>query len=221
MKIIDLSYRLQNGMPFYPGTEAPQFSRPFSLEKHGFAETRLTLLTHVGTHLDCPAHMIPSGATTDTTPLERFFGEGLLLDCQGHVRDGFILESVLSPQMHALLASRFVLFRTGWESFWGKEEYFHGFPVFSPGLAELLVARGVKGVGVDTISIDGDASEGFANHHLLLGAGITVVENLCCLPELQRELSQKDAPLFSFGAFPLKISGGDGSPVRAFALVHE
>jgi len=51
--------------------------------------------------------------------------------------------------------------------------------------------------------------EGFPAHHRLLGNDLFVVENLRNLAGLDR------CRLF---AVPLPIAGGDGSPVRAFAV---
>ena len=36
MRVIDLTRTIAPGMPFYPGTEPPVFSRPCTLETHGF-----------------------------------------------------------------------------------------------------------------------------------------------------------------------------------------
>jgi kynurenine formamidase len=48
-------------------------------------------------------------------------------------------------------------------------------------------------------------------HRILLGGGIVIVEGLTNLEALRQER-------VFFGALPLKIDGGDGSPCRAFAM---
>ncbi|MBX6764270.1 MAG: cyclase family protein, partial [Rubrobacteraceae bacterium] len=53
--------------------------------------------------------------------------------------------------------------------------------------------------------------EEFPAHHTLLGNEVYIVENLANLRSLP--------PFCMFMAFPLKIRGGSGSPVRALALV--
>ena len=50
-----------------------------------------------------------------------------------------------------------------------------------------------------------------AIHRILLGGGVIIVEGLTNLEALRQER-------VLFGAMPLKIEGGDGSPCRAFAL---
>ena len=61
MTVTDLSHTLEPGMPYFPGTEATVFSRPFTVASHGFAEQRISMLTHSGTHMDAPAHILEAG----------------------------------------------------------------------------------------------------------------------------------------------------------------
>ena len=64
----------------------------------------------------------------------------------------------------------------------------------------------------DATAIDELNSPGDAKHHLILGAGIPIVENLRNLHELP-----ENQP-FVISAVPLKFKGIEGSPCRAFAL---
>jgi len=59
--IIDLTHYIEEGMPVYPGTREPKLDIPFTVEEHGFQETSLDILSHIGTHLDCPAHLSKKG----------------------------------------------------------------------------------------------------------------------------------------------------------------
>lgn len=71
-------------------------------------------------------------------------------------------------------------------------------------------------VGVDCFSADlpmplRPKGFGWPVHHLLLGHGILIAENLANLTSVAgRKLL--------IGAFPLKIKGGDGAPARIFAM---
>ena len=49
----------------YPGTEPPTLSEATTVERDGFAETRLCFYSHTGTHIDAPAHMLRGGPTLD------------------------------------------------------------------------------------------------------------------------------------------------------------
>ena len=48
-------------------------------------------------------------------------------------------------------------------------------------------------------------------HQILLGGGVTIVEGLAHLDQVRQER-------VFFGALPLRLAGGDGSPVRAFVV---
>lgn len=212
MKIIDLTHVIETGMPVFPGTKDATISDDFTIEKDGFNEKMLRLLTHTGTHLDCPKHMLDSTKTTDTTPLESYFGTARVFDCRESVDTGLITSEMI--QTEELEKIEFALFYTGWDKLWGKEEYFNGFPTFSEKTVDLLIEKGLKAVGLDFISADRADSKDFKNHKLLLANDCMIIENLTGLEKL---LNKE----FLFSCFPLKIKGGDGSPVRAVGIIHE
>ncbi len=71
-----------------------------------------------------------------------------------------------------------------------------------------LAEIGVKAVGTELASIDTDGRA----HTMLLGRGIVIYENLAGIEEISEERGY-------FIGLPLKISDGDGSPVRAVFVV--
>lgn len=210
MKIIDLTHIMEQGMPVFPGTKDANINDEFTLEKNGFNEKLLTLLTHTGTHLDCPKHMLDSTKTTDTVPLDSFYGAGWVFDCRQSIVDGFITPEMLL--IDKLQQIDFALFYTGWDKLWGDEKYFQGFPTFSENTTELLIKNNIKAVGLDFISADPSDSKDFKNHKKLLSNDCLIVENLTGLEKLLNKT-------FNFSCFPLKIKEGDGSPVRAVAIL--
>ena len=80
----------------------------------------------------------------------------------------------------------------------------------SPKAAQWLVGAGIRGLGIDMISVDEVDSTAFAIHNILLGADLVIIENLTNLEALPDSA-------FSFYCFPLRIQHADGSPVRAVA----
>ena len=68
MRVLDLTHTIAENMPVYPGTETPIFAGANTYEKDGFKETKLTMYTHTGTHMDPPAHLI-AGCSTLSPPL--------------------------------------------------------------------------------------------------------------------------------------------------------
>jgi len=209
MNVIDLTHVIQPGMTVFPGTEPPVFEVGSSIETDGFEEKKITMFSHTGTHMDAPAHIIAGGRKLDQFPIDRFTGKACVVDVSS-VEGGKIDVNAVEARAEALREADFVIFRSGWSRYWDSEQYFRGFPVLSPEAAQWLVDAGIKGVGIDMISVDEVDSTDFAVHNILLGADLVIIENLTnleALPDL----------LFSFYCFPLKIEQADGSPVRAVA----
>ena len=49
-------------------------------EVHARSNTKLTMATHLGTHVDTPYHFHPDGSTVENIPLGKYMGPALLLD---------------------------------------------------------------------------------------------------------------------------------------------
>ena len=81
MRAIDLTHTIAPGMPVYPGTEPPVLSPGSTYARDGFRETRLTLFSHTGTHMDAPAHLFPDRTALDALPASQFCGSALVVDC--------------------------------------------------------------------------------------------------------------------------------------------
>jgi kynurenine formamidase len=207
MQVIDLTHTLETGMPVFPGSEPASLSKISDCESDGYNETLLHFSAHTGTHIDCGRHFIRDGFDTAETPPGRFFGKGLVIDC----RQG-ISKSRLQLYEKKIENSDFVLLFTGWSRFWGGNEYMTGFPVPDPEAVRYLTRFKLKGIGTDAISFDPVETHDYVAHKTLLAAGMVLIENLVRLEDLPAEG-------FLFCCFPLKIAGGDGSPVRAVGIV--
>lgn len=216
MKVIDLTHGISKDMPVYEGTEKPFFAVPCTIEKDGFKETKFTIYSHTGTHMDAPNHMLAGAKTLDLFSVDHFCGSGIVLDFS-NLKKGQIDVTELKPFSFQLASKDFVLINTGWSSFWGNEQYFKGFPTLTPEAALWLSWFNLKGIGVDTISvdpvIDNPLQEVFKIHTIFLEQEILIIENLTNL----HLLVEKD---FSLYCLPLKLAEADGSPVRAVAVIE-
>ena len=210
MPYIDLTHTLENGMPYFPGTEAPSFELAYTVKKHGFKETRLNMLSHIGTHLDVPAHIFETGKNIEQVNIKQFTGKAFVIDAS--TAKNKITAELLNQYEQELQSADFALLYTGWAKYWGKDKYFKNYPVLDKEAAEYLSTLNLKGIGLDVISIDaGDAKE-LAIHNIILGNEIIIIENI----KMDSDLIGKTFDLF---AFPLKIKSGDGSPVRVVAFL--
>ncbi len=208
MKVLDLSHTLDAGISVWPGTEQPAFDQ---VTIDGCTETRMTLYTHNGTHLDAPFHIFKEGKSLDDFPADKFTGKGMVIDC-AHLGGEEITPGFLQQHEAEIVRSEFVLFRSGWSRKWRTKEYFEDFPVLNADAARWLTQFGLKGIGLDCISLDRVADAHLPNHHIVLKKDILIIENLADLDVLPPSG-------FIFQCFPLKIVRADGSPTRAVALI--
>jgi arylformamidase len=82
-----------------------------------------------------------------------------------------------------------------------------GFTAFAPATIELLAARGVKLVGIDTPSIDPEQSKTLDSHMVVRRLGLAILEGIV--------LDEVPAGDYELIALPLKWQGLDAAPVRA------
>jgi arylformamidase len=211
MNVIDLSHPLTEAMPVYPGTEPPEIIEACTIAGQGFAEKRLRLFSHTGTHLDAPAHILSGAATLDRLEAGCFVGSGCVVDVSGLNRP-WIEIADLEKDRERIAKVDFTLFYTGWAKRWGDASYFAGFPALSEEAARWLAGFALKGAGADMISFDEMNSTTMAVHKILLGKNMVLIENL-------RGLEALAGREFVFSCLPLAITGGDGSPVRAVAIL--
>jgi arylformamidase len=178
--------------------------------------TRLSASAHTGTHVDAPRHFYTDGPSIDAYPIDAFVGDGVVLEL---IRPPG--EAVTREQLEAATPSiergDIVFLRLGFGERFGEDAYLDH-PHLTGDAAQALVDRGVRMVGVDTLTPDlaqVRRTPGFDYpvHRRLLGAGVLIVENLG--PAL-REVAGTRTTL---GAVPLRLPGSDAGPAFAFALV--
>lgn len=201
MKLIDISRSIHTGMVVWPGDTPTAFS--FANTKSGGYSAnvgRLLTSMHAGTHVDAPYHFVDAGAKIDEVALDAYVGPARVIDARG--RDE------LTPELFAPFdwaATPRALIRTDcWKN---PAEFPSGWPRYAPELPVWLGAHGVRLVGMDFPSVDQPDSKDLPTHHALEAARVLILENL--------DLRAAEPGVYELIALPLKVRGGDGSPVRA------
>jgi kynurenine formamidase len=177
---------------------------------------------HTGTNVDAPKHVLDEGETIDQLPVDAFFGPAVTLDVSHLEPQAEITSQVLETAEAASTAE----IRTGdilllmtkhderhWEDRPKGYAKLKNRPALTLEAAEYIAAKGVKAVGVDTVSPDVSGTP-LPVHHYLLERGILIIEALS-------NLDQVPPGRFLFVALPLKIQNGSGSPVRAVAITGD
>ena len=206
MKLYDLSHPLNNNSPVFPGSKQPDFTSVSNIESDGYRETLMTINSHLGTHIDAPAHIFEKGVSLDKMPLEAFTGTAAVIPVPE--KTDLIQISFLEHHISEIHAADFVLFKTNHCKYWGTPAYYNNFSVPDIDAINWLTGFSLKGIGFDTISADKMVSTELENHHVILSKGMIIIENLN-FPEDMTTTSGR------FFCFPLPYEDADGCPVRA------
>lgn len=212
MRIVDLTQVFNESISIYPGGEAPLIKDISSVKEDGVALKSLTLDSHMGTHMDAPSHMIENGRTLDQYSPSDFMGKALVIDVT-HLTERIGFEDVL-PFGPWLRDVKFVFFKTGWSKRWGTPEYGQNYPALTKKAANWLCEQRVRGIGIDTLSIDGIDSTDFPVHKILLRCEMIIIENLTNLDQLPEYA-------FDVACLPMKIENADGAPARVVAMLND
>lgn len=207
MRIVDLSLPIDNNMP---GVEITTARR---LEQDGWNATTLSLYSHCGTHMDAPRHFLPDGRTLDRQVLDVLVGPAIVVNIAPAAPKQLIrIDDLASLEDHITPGCR-LLFRTDWYHRYGTSEYRNELPRISLELAQWLVQRTVGLIGVEPPSVAdvNNMQELTEVHQTLFRGEVVIVEGLANLDQIL-------GTTVEFVALPMKIRGGDGSPVRAIAI---
>jgi kynurenine formamidase len=231
-KVLDLTYDFDDATIYWPNAQAFRWEKEswgMTPAGYWYAAARYSASEHGGTHMDSPIHFAEGGLATDQVPVTRLVGPAAVVDISAACeRDSDYRLTVADLESwekrhHVLTSDDIVLIRTGWGRYWPDKKRYLGsdvpgdtahlhFPGISREAAELLAARHVAGVGLDTASLDYGPSRDFIAHRVLLGANIYGLENVAHL----ERLPEAGAWLI---ALPLKIKGGTGGPTRIIAVL--
>ncbi len=194
MTIYDITRPLSTETATYPGDP------PFAITTHAsmdrgdpFELTSIAMSSHLGTHVDACRHFVSGGPSVDRILLETLVGPATVrhLEGTGPVGVEALQRADIPDGTHRLLLRI-------------------GPRCITLEAAAWLSERGVKLVGVDTLSIDPIENGNFPAHRLLLSAGIVVVESLDLASVPERD--------YTLYCLPLKVVGAEAAPARAILV---
>ena len=218
-RFVDMTHALEEGMPYWP-THSPFVAVVGDHQNKGDESywRTITLGEHSGTHIDSLSHFILGAQNVDEIPLTKIMGRGVNIDATDTQPRGEVpLEKILAFEREygEIRENDIVFFRFGWDAKWALEErgkaFLEDWPGTSKAAAEYLRDKKVKAVGCDTLALDRFGSPDNPSHHVLLGSGINIIENVDKLGELPS--------FFGVIGLPCKFKGGSGSTLRLIALL--
>ncbi len=200
---IDISPVLRPGIAVFPGDT--RFEREIAMSfKEGqhldLSSIKTTL--HVGAHTDAPSHYHADGKTIEERSLTHYLGSCQVIEVKGNP------ERIFPKDLSEELKAPRILFRTN--SFPNPDKWNDDFSALSPELIKFLKTKNVVLVGIDTPSVDPAKDETLASHKAIYESDMAILEGII--------LTHVKPGLYQLIALPLKIEGGDASPVRAVLL---
>ncbi|GAA0438886.1 cyclase family protein [Lentibacillus halophilus] len=209
-RIIDLTMDLTNQTPVFPGDPTPHIYPAATLDEDGCSVHHLHIASHTGTHVDAPYHFFKDGARMDQLDLHLFIGSGLIIPVQGKNEREPITLADTQAYIEKAKPGDIALFHTGWAQYAGTDKY-ERHPYIHRDTARALRDQGVRVIGIDALNPDQTGSDDFSVHDEILGREGVLIENLT-------NLEHVDVANPMISVLPLKLPGGDGSPVRAVAM---
>ena len=200
-RLWDISPVLGTATPPFPGDQA--YEQRWTTRIGPGCPVNLTALTlspHLGAHADAPLHYADDAPAIGLLPLEPYLGPCRVIHAIGC---GPLVTPAHLAHALAELPPR-VLVRSCEQA---PTSWSEDFTAFAPETIELLAARGVRLVGIDSQSVDPATSKTLDSHHVLLRHDLRVLENL-----VLDEVPEGDYELI---ALPLKLVQACASPVRA------
>ena len=238
--VIDLSHTINDALPQAAPTAnaaTPPAGRggatpPFVMEatrtydKDKMNINRWTLIEHNGTHIDAPLHFSRDGMSLEMIPLSDLVVPLVVIDisrrAEADPETAVMVDDIKAWEKTngALPLGCCVVMNSGWGKKYNTPAYGgrgadgkSHVPGFHIDTAKFLLSeRTVKGIGVDTASLDQGSKAGeYPVHNLWLPAGHWGLEGLNNL----EQVPPKGATIV-VGA--LKVKGATGGPARIMAL---
>lgn len=226
-KLVDLSHVFRHDFPTFPGAPPSSVATAVTIENQGFYGQVWTIWEHICTHMDVPAHFVAGGRSSHELLVDELVAPVVVVDVSERVAGE--PDTVVTPEDLGRFERRHgriprdavVAMYSGWETRAGSVEAYQNmdaggsmrFPGFGNDAVEWLIERRrIRGIGVDTMSLDHGSSTTFDVHLTVLRADCYGVENLRNL----KQLPPRGATIL-LGLIPW--SQGSGGPCRAFASV--
>lgn len=235
VKLIDLSQLIENykDNPYQQlGENARTLIGTFAThEVNGFYECAMYIGDHCATHMDASIHFNPKGTPVDKVPLEAMYGDACILDISYKKKheDVTVEDLQKAAEKAGVNVSDFkiVCLRTDQYKLWGTPAYHENLLNITVEATEWLIKQGMVLLCVDMVTTELDrlvygidptlpagAAERYPGHCLMKKYEWYMIENMANFDKIP-------SSTFTLSAFPLKLKGASGAPMRAVAIVEE
>lgn len=191
--IIDITQELFSCRTF-PGDPKPVRDRMMSIDNGEVCNlTGFSMCAHNGTHVDAPFHFINDGKTIDQLDLSVFVGDCFVAEHDGEIT-GPDAEGIMEKARSLGAAERILV---------------AGRATVTADAAKVFAQAGILLYGNESQTV-GPEDAPAEVHHIMLGAGIVLLEGI--------NLENVREGRYFLSAAPLNLGGCDGAPCRAYLM---
>lgn len=181
-------------------------SRP----EDNYIMSEVCLETHVGTHIEVPAHYLKGGKDVTEIPIEHLVGEAVVLDFVGKKVNEAITREDLKKYDHLIREGDIVFIKTGYDRNYRTPKA-HDRPYLTKEAVEWLIEKEIHCLGIDCTGIELRGQDYQVAHCTLFENDIPLIEYVANLNDLRKER------FFAF-ILPWKVKGLEACPVRIIAI---
>ncbi len=225
-RVVDLTHTMSPDFPTFFGVPGIEMQREKDFKKDGFNMFWWRVVEHAGTHMDAPIHFSEKGNSVEMIAVSELVVPLAVVDISRKAIDNpdyqlSRADLAAWEKTHGRLPNGCcVAMHSGWAQYVNDGKFtgrdvggtFH-FPGFGAEAVEwLMKERQVRGIAVDTLSLDTGSSKDFKVHYMWLPSGRWGLENVANLDKVPA----KGATLVV--GIP-KVKGATGGPARLLALV--
>lgn len=201
-KLIDISRAFNENTPPWPGVKPFKAIPRKTWSKDNFRDCDVQFNIHNATHADAPSHFVEAGKSIDQIPLERFHGKCIVAE---YSDSGAIPLEFFMRLKLPLNTDKILIKTTNSKNI--TTTFINDFVAIKSECAQWLVDNGIKLIGIDGPSIQLFHDRNNATHEVLLKNDVIILENLI--------FNEVEIGNYNLYAFPLKLSGLEGAPIRA------
>jgi arylformamidase len=206
MTWIDVSVAIRDGMVHWPDNPPIAVEKTMDMAEGAPANvSKIAFGVHTATHMDAPCHFKQGAAAIDQLPFEAGVGPARVIEIRDPTR---ITVAELEP--YDIGFGERILFKTANSPRAWRAGTFDEHAVYlTAEAARWLVAKGVRTIGIDYLSVGSFAEDnGVDVHEPLATAGVAIIEGL--------DLTDVPPGPCDLVCLPIKLAGGDGAPARAY-----
>lgn len=218
--------------------------------KDGLRSLNVYTNMHTGTHIDAPVHFVPRGLDIASVPLDRLYGEGVIVDISDVVGEFDIVKPEHITSKMEVKKNDILIYHTGWHKYSHAGEtpdevqYFGRLPGCYVEFANWAVEMQLKWVGFDTPCFEhalntfmrdyrpdlvkecekkiGMKYDDFIpRENMNIVQKITLPKNVLHVECIGGEIDKVLNKRCRIGAFPWRFVGGDASICRVVAFLDE